>query len=111
MLRVRELPGFIAPLCSCLFLCGGAGHKHSYLRTYPVYNNSVSKSYDNPAHTVHFIVGGAGCDEMGGKTETAPEVGGAAGAKPGWEAAKNTEDYGMGILRVESVSTPCCCEL
>jgi Calcineurin-like phosphoesterase/Iron/zinc purple acid phosphatase-like protein C len=75
-----------------------AGHKHSYQRTYPVYNNIVSESYTDPKYTVHFIVGGAGCDEMQGKTV---EVG---KDDPAWMAAKNTADYGMGILRVKSVS-------
>ena len=53
--------------------------------------------YDKPDRPVHFIVGGAGCDEMGGKTVSATE------ADPHWQAAKNLADYGMGILTVENV--------
>jgi hypothetical protein len=77
-----------------------AGHQHSYQRTYPVLNNTVETSYVNPKFPVHLIVGGAGCDEMTGKTATDPL---SDGADPAWLAAKDTTHYGMGILNVYNV--------
>jgi Calcineurin-like phosphoesterase/Iron/zinc purple acid phosphatase-like protein C len=79
-----------------------AGHQHSYQRTYPVLNNTVETSYVNPKFPVHLIVGGAGCDEMSGKTATNPL--GDGDSDPAWLAAKDTTHYGMGILNVYNVS-------
>ena len=42
-----------------------AGHVHHYERDYPIYQGQVeSTSYVDPTATVHFLVGGAGNDEM-----------------------------------------------
>ena len=61
--------------------------------------------YTNPKYPVHFIVGGAGCDEMGGKT--APHNTTAA-ASPAWLAAADGSHYGMGILKFVNVWAACC---
>lgn len=56
-----------------------AGHVHHYERDYPIYQGQVeSTSYVDPTATVHFLVGGAGNDEMDDdqrRLVTAPEEG------------------------------------
>eukprot|EP00038_Savillea_parva_P018274 m.22861 g.22861 ORF g.22861 m.22861 type:complete len:487 (+) comp4035_c0_seq1:39-1499(+) len=49
-----------------LYFCG---HTHSYVRSFPTYNNVFTPQADpnhyvNPNGTTEIVVGGAGCDEM-----------------------------------------------
>ena len=73
-----------------------AGHVHAYYRLFPVYNNTIQRSYDNPRLPVHLIVGGAGCDEMMNASVSAP------GVDPAWVATSVTDYYGLGLLDVQN---------
>lgn len=41
-----------------------SGHQHSYERDFPVYQGVPEADYVNPRATTHFLIGGAGNDEM-----------------------------------------------
>ena len=62
--------------------------------------------YVNPKFPVHFIVGGAGCDEMKGDQVTGTESSNvtATASNPAWMADADTTHYGMGVLDVVNVS-------
>lgn len=55
----------------------------------------IARRYTNPTSPVHFIVGGAGCDEMTASVST--------GDDPAWVATADATYYGMGILNVFNV--------
>jgi len=73
-----------------------AGHVHAYERQYPVLGGVVEKTYDNPRGTTHIVVG------SGGNTE------GITTSWSGWPefaAARVDDDWGFGILDVQSASS------
>jgi len=74
------------------------GHMHSYARTYPTYNNTVtSTSFTNPPSAVHICAGGAGNREGVSKFPDSP--------MPAWYAAGNDDTYGYGEFQVLDQNT------
>ena len=70
------------------------GHMHSYARTYPIYNNTVTgSSYKNPTAPVHIVAGGAGNREG---FSTFPDK------LPYWYANGNDDAYGYGTFVVNN---------
>jgi len=73
------------------------GHVHSYGRTYPVYNNTVtSTSYTNPPSTVHIFAGGPGNREGISKFPS---------TFPSWWANGNDQTYGYGDIVVNDMNS------
>jgi hypothetical protein len=62
---------------------------------YPVYKSKmVTEGYDRPNGTAYIVVGNAGNEE--GLTKYWDPL------TPNWLAVRNSEDYGYGVLSVES---------
>jgi hypothetical protein len=76
------------------------GHKHSYERTYPVYQGVPQMTYVNPSYTTHFMVGGAGNDEMDAAQSKKPVEVLTAAEKERKEASNE----GQGLWRASEVS-------
>lgn len=75
-----------------------AGHKHSYERQWPVFNNTqIDKSYTDSKYPVHIINGAAGNDEQ---LSNYKDITGTP-----WNVYWDTKHYGFGVLTVESAST------
>lgn len=70
-----------------MYICG---HKHSYERTYPVYNSTVEAGpnpYNNPRAPTHLVVGTGGNVENNTQYTHSPEVDWSATVFSGWGLA------------------------
>lgn len=90
-----------------------SGHVHSYERDYPVYRETVEKSYENPNATTYLMIGGAGNDEMRKikLDRTSDPTTNLRGKKESdgdgpWTAVTDKDDHvGIGTVHIQDEST------
>jgi hypothetical protein len=77
-----------------IYFCG---HEHSVEASWPVFNNTVVRSYQKPQYPVYVVTGAAGCDEGHTSYALSPMT--------SWNRYSNDADYGLSVLTISNANS------